>query len=417
MAGPFVDTFAALRHGNFRYWWFGQCISLIGTWMQRAAQIWLVYSMTHSALLLGLLTVFQAGPVLLLSIPAGVYVDRFPKRKIVLVSQIVLTLQAFALAALTWSGRAQYWQILLLALIQGIAMAADAPARQSFFIDLVGKEDLINAISLNSSIMNLAQIVGPSVAGLVMAVLGPSPCFFLNGVSFLAVIYGLCRITVDGLPRNTGRRGGRVWAEAWEGLHHIWDNQALRLTAELSAITSIFTMNGSVLIPVFTDKVLHLGVKQYGLLMSLNGVGALFGALMMASRARRGFGGSVLLWTAIAASGLHVVVAFGHSFLITSLLIPMIGAANMIFSTAANSSLQLGSKDEYRGRVMAFYMMTRQGGSPVGNSLAGAIMEHFGSAAGYFSVGILSLATIGLCLITQRESVRTTLLASPGGSG
>jgi len=417
MAGLFGDTFVALRHRDFRYWWFGQCISLIGTWMQRAAQIWLVYSMTNSALLLGLLTVFQAGPVLLLSIPAGVYVDRFPKRKIVLVSQIVLTLQAFALAALTWSGKAQYWQILLLALIQGIAMAADAPARQSFFIDLVGKEDLINAISLNSSIMNLAQIIGPSVAGLVMATLGPAPCFFMNGVSFLAVIYGLCMITVDGLPKNGERRGGRVWAEAREGLHHIWDNPALRLTAELSAITAIFTMNGNVLIPVFTDKVLHLGVRQYGLLMSLNGVGALCGALMMASRARRGFARSGLIWTAIIASGLHVIVAFGHSLLIASLLIPMIGAANMIFSNTANSSLQLGSRDEYRGRVMALYMMVRQGGSPLGNSLAGGVMEHFGGAAGYFSVGMLSLVTIGLCMITQRESVRATLLASSGGSG
>ena len=175
MSGIFGDTFAALRHRNFRYWWFGQCISLMGTWMQRTAQIWLVYSMTKSPVLLGLLGVFQSGPVLLLSIPAGVFVDRLPKRRMIILTQIAFTIQAFAMSALTWSGTAQYWQILVLATFFGITTAFDNPGRQSFYIDLVGKEDLLNAISLNSTIVNLAKIVGPSIAAVVIATLGPSP--------------------------------------------------------------------------------------------------------------------------------------------------------------------------------------------------------------------------------------------------
>ena len=416
MSGIFGDTFAALRHRNFRYWWFGQCISLMGTWMQRTAQIWLVYSMTKSPVLLGLLGVFQSGPVLLLSIPAGVFVDRLPKRRMIILTQIAFTIQAFAMSALTWSGTAQYWQILVLATFFGITTAFDNPGRQSFYIDLVGKEDLLNAISLNSTIVNLAKIVGPSIAAVVIATLGPSPCFFLNGVSFLAVIYGLTRITVDGLPKADLRSKGRVWPQAWEGLEHIWRNQTLRLTAVLVTIMSVFSMNGNVIIPVFTDKVLKQGVTQYGVLMSLSGVGALLGALAMASRSKHGLKGSFLIWTTLCVCTLQMVVSFSRSLAAAGILIALIGAFNIAFSNTANSTLQLGTEDDFRGRVMAFYMLVHNGATPLGNAFAGAMMERFGAPAGYLSGGFVSFVLITVLLFTQRRALRSTL-ANAGATG
>jgi predicted MFS family arabinose efflux permease len=417
MAGFFGDTFAALRHRNFRYWWFGQCVSLMGTWMQRTAQIWLVYSMTKSPVLLGLLGVFQSGPVLLLSIPAGVYVDRFPKRRIIILTQTIFTIQAFAMAALTWSGKAQYWQILVLATIFGVTTAFDNPGRQSFYIHLVGKEDLLNAISLNSTIVNLAKIVGPSVAGVVMATLGPAPCFFLNGVTFLAVIYGLTRITVDGVPRADLRNNGRVWTQALQGITYIWRNQTLRLTAMLVTIQSVFSHNTNVIIPVFTDRVLNLGVTQYGFLMSLNGLGALLGALAMASRAKHGVRGSFLLWTMVCLSAVQVLVSLSRGIVPAGFLIALIGALNIAFSNTANSTLQLGAQDDFRGRVMAFYMLVHNGATPLGNAFAGGMMQRFGGAAGFLSGGLASLLLVGVLLLTQRQAVRTTLLANPGTGG
>ena len=417
MAGFFGDTFAALKHRNFRYWWFGQCVSLMGTWVQRTAQIWLVYSMTKSPVLLGLLGVFQSGPVLLLSIPAGVYVDRFPKRRMIILTQIMFTLQAFALAALTWSGKAQYWQILVLATVFGITTAFDNPGRQSFYIELVGKEDLLNAISLNSTIVNLAKIVGPSIAGVVMATLGPGPCFFLNGVTFLAVIYGLTRITVDGRPKVDLRSKGKVWAQAWQGLDYIWRNKTLRLTAALVTIMSIFSKNTNVIIPVFTDKVLKQGVTQYGVLMSMSGVGALLGALVMASRSKYGLKGSFLIWTTLSVCALQVMVSFSTSLALAGLLIALIGAFNIAFSNTANSTLQLGTEDDFRGRVMAFYMLVHNGATPLGNAFAGGMMEHFGAPAGYLSGGLISFVLVTALLLTQRQTLRTTLLADAGADG
>ncbi len=416
MAGFFGDTFAALRHRNFRYWWFGQCISLMGTWMQRTAQIWLVYSMTKSPLLLGLLGVFQSGPVLLLSIPAGVYADRFPKRKIVILTQTVFTLQAFAMAALTWSGKAQYWQILVLATIFGVATAFDNPGRQSFYIDLVGKEDLLNAISLNSTIVNLAKIIGPSVAAVVMAAVGPGPCFLLNGISFLAVIYGLSRITVDGVPKADLRNKGHVLEQSWEGLLHIWQNQTLRITAALVTIMSVFAMNTNVIIPVFTDKVLQMGVTEYGVLMSMNGLGALLGALVMASRSRRGLNRFFLVWTTMGTCLLLILLSFTRSAMLAGLLIALLGACNISFSNTANSTLQLGTEDDFRGRVMAFYMLIHNGATPLGNAFAGAMMGAFGATAGWLSGGLIASALLAVVLFTARQTLRSSL-ASASASG
>jgi predicted MFS family arabinose efflux permease len=329
----------------------------------------------------------------------------------------MFTLQAFALAALTWSGKAQYWQILLLATFFGVTTAFDNPGRQSFYIDLVGKEDLLNAISLNSTIVNLAKIVGPSIAALVMATLGPAPCFFINGVSFLAVIYGLTRITVDGLPKADLRNKGRVWAQAWQGLDYIWRNQTLRLTATLVTITSIFAHNSNVIIPVFTDKVLKQGVTQYGILMSLSGVGALLGALAMASRSKHGVKGSFLIWTTLCLCALQITASFSRSLAVAGILIALIGAFSIAFSNTANSTLQLGTEDDFRGRVMAFYMLVHNGATPLGNAFAGGMMERFGAAAGYLSGGLVSLLLVAVLLLTQRQALRTTLLANAGVAG
>jgi predicted MFS family arabinose efflux permease len=383
----------------------------MGTWMQRSAQIWLVYSMTKSPALLGLLGICQSSPVLLLSLPAGVYCDRFPKRKMIIITQTMFTLQAFAMAALTWSGRAQYWQILVLAAVQGITTAFDNPARQSFYIHLVGKEDLMNAISLNSSIMNLAKTVGPSVTGVVMATMGPAPCFLLNAISFLAVIYGLLLITVDGAPREGARPRGNVWGEVGEGLSYIWKSDTLRLTAVIVTIASIFAMNSNVIIPVFVDTVLHKGVKEYGFLMSVNGFGALLGALTMATRSRNGLNGAILVWDTFIFCGIQVLLSFSRSVIVSAVLIAALGAFNMAFMNMANSILQLSASDEFRGRVMAFYMLIHNGATPIGNGFAGVVMEQMGGGAGFLAGGSLTFALVTLLFITERRRLREGLLA------
>jgi MFS family permease len=405
------NTFASLRHRNFRYFWIGQCISLMGTWMQRAAQIWLVYSLTKSPALLGLLGVFQSVPMLVLALPAGVYADRLPKRRILLITQTVFMLQAFVLSALVWTGQVRYWQILVLITIFGITQTLDNPTRQSFFIELVGKEDLMNAISLNSSISNLAKIVGPSIAGIVMAELGPALCFLLNGISYLAVIYGLFLITAEGAPAKTLDRSLNLYAQAREGLAYVWNGGTLRFTMLLMGAVSVFTHNTTIIIPVFVDQVLNKGVREYGLLMSASGMGALIGALTMASRSRKGLNGLMMIGCGILLCVIQMVTGFTRNYVLAALLIAAMGFVNMAFSNMSNSTLQMNSSDEFRGRVMSVYAFVHNGGTPVGNSIAGAIMESMGAGMGFFVGGAATLAVMTALLASQGKSLRSTLLA------
>ena len=242
-------TFSSLKYTDYRYFWLGQCISWIGTWMQRTAQAWLVYTLTDSPFALGLLGVFQFVPMLLFSLFAGVLVDRFCKKRLIVYTQIGFLLQSFTLAFLVWSGRVEYWQVLLLVAVFGILQTVDTPARQSWFIDLVGKADLPNAISLNSTVTQMSKFVGPMVAGIVIANYDIAFCFMLKGISTFAVFISLLFIKAKGDPKTCEKMS--VTKEILEGLKHITGNSELKTTLLMMMIFCTFAMNTTVIIPVF----------------------------------------------------------------------------------------------------------------------------------------------------------------------
>lgn len=257
----FKTTFRALQYRNFRLFWFGQCISLTGTWMQRAAQTWLVYDVTKSPMLVGIVGVCQFMPMLLFSLFAGVLVDRFSKKNILIVTQIVFMLQAIIMTVLTFTGQIQYWHILVLSTMFGLTQTMDMPARQSFFIDLVGTENLTNAISLNSTIVNLARIIGPAVSGLLMIKYGIVFCFFINALSFIPVIVGMLMIKV---PKSSPHvRSTHILNDILDGIQYIKKNETLMLNVIIMAVVCTFAMNLDVIIPVFAKEVLERGARLH----------------------------------------------------------------------------------------------------------------------------------------------------------
>lgn len=397
-------TFSALKHDNFRYFWVGQCISLMGTWMQRAAQIWLVYTMTKSPFLLGLLGAAQSVPMLTFSLFAGVIVDRFPKRKLIIATQTAMMLQAFALAALTFTGKVQYWHVLALAVILGIAQTLDMPGRQSFFMEMVGKEDLQNAISLNSSIVNLAKIIGPSIAGIAMEELGAAWCFFFNGVSFLAVIYGLSKITVGNSPK--AHKHGNVLTQVKEGLTHIWSSDVLRTSLLAMAVFSTFAMNTNVIIPVFADDALKMGASAYSTLLSASGAGALLGALFMANRAGKRITPYMIARSAFACAFLQIAMILVTNYWVAMVMVASIGFINLTFNNMVNSTLQLNSSDQYRGRVMSVYALVHNGTTPLGNLYVGTMMQHLGGRMGFPSCGLAAAALTGILIATRPSAFK-----------
>jgi Arabinose efflux permease len=395
------DLFSSLKHKNFRYFWFGQCISLIGTWMQRTAQIWLVYQMTNSPLLLGVLGVFQFVPVMALSLFAGVIVDRYPKKKLLYLTQTIFMLQAVIMTVLVWSGRIQYWHILVLSLVFGCSQAIDMPARQSFFIDLVGREDLMNAISLNSSIVNLAKVLGPAVAGAVMVKMGATFCFFINTLSFIAVLWGLFLIKVEYTPIK--KEKVNMLKNIKDGLIYIKKDRTLYTTALIMAIVCTFAMNTDVIIPVFAKTVLGKDAAAYSVLLSAVGLGSLFGAIFMAWRSKKGISMAMLFADAVLVSIAHILAAFTGNYYVSMICLILVGFFILSFLNMGNSTLQINSSDEYRGRVMSVYTLLNAGSTPIGNAFAGAVMERMGGSMGFFMCGIATLVPSIILLIFIRS--------------
>lgn len=394
------SMFTALKYKNFRYFWTGQCISLMGTWIQRTAQAWLVYNITKSPFLLGLLGVFQFGPVFLFSLFVGVFIDRFPKKKLLILTQIIFMVQSLILAYLVWINAVRYWHIALLALVFGFAQTLDLPVRQSFFVDLVGKDSLMNAISLNSTIVNLAKIVGPSVAGILMVKLGVTACFFINGISFIPVIYGLCKIKLQ--VNTTKRSQDNVINEIKDGINYIAKNSVLKYTILLMIIVCVFSANSEVIIPVLTSEVLKMGAKQYSFLLSAFGLGALCGAIFMVSRSKRGLNKNILIADSILISLVQIITFFIKDFYIMAILIVFIGFFYLTFLNMSNSTLQMNITNEYRGRVMSIYALITCGSAPIGNSITGAIMEKAGANYGYFVCGLVTLVLAVILLLYRK---------------
>ena len=397
----------ALRHRDFRLFWIGQLISQIGTWMQSVAQAWLVLELTQSPLQLGIVSALQFTPVLFLSPVGGVLSDRFAKRRVLLVSQTAMQLQAFVLAAPVWSGRVQYWHVAVLAAIYGLGRAVDIPARQSYITDLVGRSDLANAVALNSVIMNGARIVGPAVAGLLIAAFGVALAFFLNGVSFVAVLVALVAIRTEGRPDTTGRLGIREGVLG--ALSYAAATPPVAFTLGLMVVVSLLVLNFNVVVPLVARDVLNQGAHGFGLLMSSLGAGAVAGAFGVAVF-RRGQPPLAFLVAsgATLCAGLVALGFVGH-FALAAGVLALLGCSQILFTTGCNTTLQLMAPNELRGRVMGLYTVTFAGMTPFGSLLVGIVAERHGVRAACAAGGAIGLLGVAvLVVIAHRVGIAWT---------
>jgi MFS family permease len=370
------------------------CISLIGTWMQNVAQPWLAYKLTGSALLLGLVGALQFMPILLFSLFAGVLVDKISKKKILFFTQSASLVVTLILAILDLSGHIQYWHILVLAASLGFVNTLDMPARQSFVIQLVGKEDLMNAIALNSAVFNTARIVGPAIAGVVMGYYGPGMCFLINSISFAAVVISLFFIhplPAQAVRQTTKRFLADVLADIKDGLKYIYRRRILLDCTLLMTIIGTFAMNNNVLIPVFSEVVLKQNAVGMGILFSCSGIGALTGAMLVAVTSKSG-PKKLVIYAVPTFIGIFLVLnSFTINFLLAGFYIAVTGLFFNMFSSTINSTMQLNTGNEYRGRVMSVYTLVFSGSTPIGNLYAGVADDYIGARFGFAACGVIVL--------------------------
>jgi MFS family permease len=380
----------AFRHRNYRLFFAGQLTSLVGTWMQTVAQSWLVYRLTGSATLLGLVGFASQFPIFLLSPIAGAVADMYPRRRTMIVIQSLMMLLAFPLAVLTLMHRIQVSHVIVLAILLGFVNAFDIPVRQSFVAEMVGREDLINAIALNSSMMNGARIIGPAVAGILVSIIGEGWCFLLNGLSYLAVIIGLIFITA-GNTRPREHEGSRVEA-ILEGFRFALHKRPVRALLLLLGVVSLMGMPYSVLMPIFADEILKGGAKGLGLLMGSSGVGALLGAAVLAGRQGvRGLGNWVML--ACAGFGTSLMLfSLSRKFWLSTLLLLPVGFSMMVQMASSNTLIQSMVPDRLRGRVMALYSMMFLGMAPFGALLSGILANLMGAPSTVALGGVVCIA-------------------------
>jgi MFS family permease len=404
--------FRALKHRNFQLFFAGQMISLTGTWMQMVAQSWLVYRITGSVALLGLIGFAGQIPVFLLTAFGGAIADKYDRRRILIVTQICSMISAGALAALTLTDTIQVWHLFVFAVFGGIVNAFDIPTRQSFVVDMVGKEDLLNAIALNSSMFNGARIVGPAIAGVVVAAVGEGWCFFSNAVSYTAVIAGLLLMRVA--QKEIVQSDASAFEKIKEGFVFVAETAPIRALLLLLGLVSLMGMPYAVLMPIFADQILNGGVRGLGILMGASGTGALIAALVLAARKSiRGLG----RWVALASGAFGVfIILFSQSrsfWLSAALLVPA-GFSMMLQMSASNTLVQSMVPDELRGRVMAVYSMMFMGMAPLGALMAGALAEIIGAPLTVVlggAVCILGAIAFGLRLPQLTVEARRIIIA------
>jgi MFS family permease len=364
-------TFAAFRHRNYRLFFSGQLVSVIGTWMQQVALGWLVYDISKSAFTLGWVRFLSAIPVTLLTLVGGAMADRLEKRRIVILTESTAMVLAFVLTVLVYFRVIKIWQIALLGLLDGITDAFDIPTRQSFVVDMVGKDDLMNAIALNSSLFNGARVFGPALAGVVIGLIGVTGCFFLNGVSYLAVVAAYFAMR---LPAVTHRAEHKpMWHETVEALRYVRGHRILRAVISLVTIVSLFGWPYSVLLPVFARDVLHVGAAGFGYLMAANGVGALLGALILASLGNTPHRRALFYGGLFGFCIMLSVFAQSRVYWLSATALAGAGFFMIIFFATANTAVQTRVPDELRGRVMGIYALAFLGLTPFGALIAGAL--------------------------------------------
>jgi MFS family permease len=407
-------TFRAFSHRNYQLWFVGQGVSLIGTWMQSMAQQVLVYRLTGSAASLGIISFIGLIPLIPLSLWGGSITDRFPKRTIILITQIIMMIQAFLLAILTWSGTVQIWHVYLMAFILGAVTAVDLPARQAFTVDMVeGKEDLTSAIGLNSAMFNGARAIGPAVAGILVATTGEGTAFFINGLSFIAVIISL--LLMHGLPRPISPKAGNTnpLEHIADGLRFITQRQTILILISLIAVSAFLSMPYNTLLPVFASDVLkqsalpmveaicgsnrlHTGCEApealpLGMLYSMLGIGAVVGALVVASLPGNAKRGRLLTLGNLAFPLFLLLFAFSSRFPISLILMLFVGFSFVWQNALANTLLQFVTPDELRGRVMSVYTMTFQTMFRLGGLQAGFVADWIGAP---IAVGIGAVVSL-----------------------
>jgi len=385
-----IQTFRALQHRNFRLFFFGQMVSLTGTWMQTVAQSWLIYRMTGSSALLGLVAFCSQFPMFLAAPIGGTVADRQDRRRVLIFTQVASMVLALILAALTLSHAIREWHIFVLAALLGVVNGFDIPVRQSFFVHMVGREDLMNAIALNSSIFNGARIVGPAIAGVLVAAIGEGWCFLLNAVSYVAVIAGLLLMRVP--KHEKPERIRSSVEELVDGFRFIRSAKPIVALLMLLGLVSFMGMPYSVLMPIFADRILHGGARGLGYLMCASGLGALTASVLLAARpSLRGLG----RWVSLAAASFGLsLIAFGFSdrFWLSALLLVPVGFSMMLQMASSNTLIQAMVPDAFRGRVMAVYSMMFSGMAPLGSLLAGVLAERIGAPSTVAAGGIVCIA-------------------------
>ncbi len=356
--------------------------------MQNTAQPWLAYTLTKSALLLSLVSALQFVPVLLFSLFAGVLIDSLPKKKVLIVTQSCSMFITLSLALLVWSGKIQYWHLLISATLLGLVNTVDMPLRHSFFVELVGHNDLMNAIALNSLVFNIARMIGPSIAGFVMGSLGIAACFFINSASFGAVLISLFFIHPHSKPTIMRERQS-VLDSIKEGLRYIRSHNVLLVTLLITAVVSTFAPNFSVTIPVFATQILGQGETGYGFLMSAMGAGALCGALLVAALSKDGPRRFNLFIVPVLTGLALLVIGAANTFFATCVALAVAGFLFVSYISSANSNMQVHTDDQYRGRVMSVYTFISAGSTPVGNLFVGSMDTWLGARAGFVSSGLM----------------------------
>lgn len=387
---PLPSALRALRHRNFRLFVAGQLISLVGTWMQWVAQSWLVYRLTGSAVLLGAVGFAGQIPVFVLASLGGAVADRHARHPIIVATQVVAMVLAFILATLTLFDHIQVWHIFVLAVVMGVVNAFDLPARQAFLMEMVGGEDLMNAIAINSSVFNGARLVGPAVAGLLVAAVGEGWCFFGNAVSYIAVIAGLLMMKVAPRPRVSDGKG--AGSQILEGFRYVARTGPIRDQLILLGVVSLAGMPYVVLMPIFAADILHGGPQGLGILMGVNGGGALLGGMVLATRLDLKGLSRWIPWAAAAFGVSLVLFALSSVLWLSAALLVPVGFAMMVQVGASNTLIQSMTPDHMRGRVMAVYAMMFMGMGPFGSLLAGAMAHAMGAPATVAVGGVACLA-------------------------
>jgi MFS family permease len=387
IAAGFNRTFASLRNRNFRIFFTAQIVSVTGTWMQSIAQMWLVLHLTGSGVALGITAALQFTPILLFGTWGGLLADRLDKRKLLMVTQSAAGVVALVLAGLTLGGIVQLWMVYALALSLGMVNVFDNPARQSFVTEMVGREQLINAVGLNSAVFTLARVIGPAIAGVLIALVGTGWCFLYNGLSYFPVVFALLLMRPSELHR--GLPALRARGQIRAGIRYAWNRPELRLPLLLMLVVGTLAFNFSVLMPLMARFAFNSGASTFGLLMSFMGVGAFIGALVAANRARPSH--RLLAFAGVAFGGLLIGAALAPTLPIELLVLVPMGAAMITFQATANSLLQLNSDPAFRGRVMALYVMVFLGTTPIGGPIVGWIAQQFGARVG---LGIGGIATV-----------------------